>query len=118
MAEHIHTGKLGEQIAKDHLKLQGHIILSTNYRYKRSEIDIISRSEDTLIFTEVKTRKNKKYGNPEDFIDELKVEKIEEAAENYILENHWEGKIRFDIISIILERGSVIETIHIEDALF
>jgi len=118
MAEHIHTGKLGEQIAKEHLIIQGHAILATNYRYKRSEIDIISQEQDIIIFTEVKTRKNKKYGNPEDFINELKIEKIEEAAENYILENAWEGKIRFDIISIIIEKGSVIETIHIEDAFF
>lgn len=50
----IKLGKLGEEIAKIHLKKSGFKILGENYRDNMGEIDIIGEKGSILIFFEVK----------------------------------------------------------------
>ena len=106
----------GEQLAKDYLKKKGWFILEMNYRYRRSEIDLIASKNDLLIFVEVKARSNTAFGLPEQFVDDKKVENILKAADHYIMEKDWKGNIRFDIISIIKNKSMELE--HIEDAFY
>ncbi|WOK06627.1 YraN family protein [Imperialibacter roseus] len=108
------VGKKGEIIAADHLKKAGYEIIAKNYRAGRGEIDIISKLATTLIFVEVKTRSNAKFGYPEEAVTQKKADKLIETAQTYIEEINWEGDIRFDIISVDLQRNS--EIIHFEDA--
>ena len=49
--------------------LSGYRIIETNYRTKGGEIDIIARYRDELIFVEVKTKRGKDYGPPEEAVD-------------------------------------------------
>ena len=110
-------GDKGEEIAAKHLQKINYDILERNYRAKRSEIDIICKEEETLVFVEVKSRSSVKFGTPESFVDEAKVKKILEGAEIYLIENEWQGNIRFDIISVIMIGGSE-EIKHFKDAFY
>jgi putative endonuclease len=112
MAENILNGNRGESLAADHLISNGYQILARNYRFKKREIDLIALESNTLIFIEVKYRKNSLFGNPEDFVTPSKEGFILSAAENYIYETKWKGKIRFDIISIT--KGNSL--LHFKDA--
>ncbi len=107
-------GAEGEQLAVNFLINNGFEILDRNYRYKRAEVDIICRKEDFLVFVEVKFRKNNAFGEPEDFVNERKIELIQMASENYVDAINWNGNIRFDIISIT--KKSIPEIEHLEDA--
>jgi putative endonuclease len=112
MAEHNVRGQKAEEKAALFLREKGYQILEKNYRYKRSEIDIIARKENTLVFVEVKYRSKNSYGDPEASVDEKKEIQVLSGAENYIFDKDWNGEIRFDIISILSD--SAIE--HFEDA--
>ena len=112
--KNIEIGKKGEDMAVQYLHEQQYEILERNYRFGRVEIDIIARHENKLIFIEVKTRSGYAYGFPEEAVDEAKQESIEACAESYILDNQWEGSIRFDIIAVNLGESSPI--LHIRDA--
>ncbi len=116
MSKNKELGIEGEQLAKDYLKKNGWKIRETNYRFRRSEIDLIASKKDLLIFVEVKTRSNTTYGLPEQFVDEKKADNIMKAADHYIREHNWMSNIRFDIISIIKKER--IELEHIEDAFY
>ena len=116
MGKNKELGQEGEHIAANYLIDKGWQILAMNYRYSRSEIDLIASKNDLLIFVEVKTRTNTSYGLPEAFVDEKKAENIIKGAEHYIEENSWQGNIRFDIISII--KGKQLDIAHIEDAFY
>lgn len=105
-------GRRGEQRALDFLKNKNYEILETNYRFGRSEIDIIASHNHTIIFIEVKFRKNNFFGNPEDFVSTAQAERVHLAAEQYTFENKWNNNIRFDIIAIT----STLEILHLEDA--
>ncbi len=118
MAKHNETGKKGEEIATRLLHDKGYRILATNYRYRRAEIDIIAKKEDTLVFVEVKTRKNLSYGHPSLFITPRKETLIIEAAGVYMDEHDHDGPIRFDIIAISIEKDQTPIIDHYEDAFF
>lgn len=109
-------GQEGEQLAANYLKKKGWEIHEMNYRYSRSEIDLIASKNNLLIFVEVKARTNTSFGHPEDFVDAKKAENIMKGANHYIIHRDWNGNIRFDIISIIKKKG--MELRHIEDAFY
>ena len=110
-------GKQGEDKAVEYLKQKGYEIMELNYRYKRSEIDIIAQKENLLIFVEVKTKSYNTFGNPEDAVDQKKSDKIMEGADYYIEANDWHNNIRFDIIAIH-KQGNTFDIVHFEDAFY
>jgi putative endonuclease len=108
------TGKNGEELAKKYLENKGFVILHTNWRHSYSEIDIICKKVGIIVFVEVKVRNNPGFGEPETFVGDHKIKKMQQAADAYIEQNNWEGELRFDIISI--EKDDVIT--HFEDAFY
>jgi putative endonuclease len=106
-------GKRGEKAAKEYLERKGYVILESNYRIGKEEVDIVCEKEGIVVFVEVKRRGNDKYGTPYEAIDEKKVESIMRVAEGYLRRRKLLGRceIRFDVIGI---GGGKIE--HIEGA--
>ncbi|WP_299255501.1 YraN family protein [uncultured Cytophaga sp.] len=98
--EHILKGKAGEDKACLFLMEQGYEILERNYRSGRGEIDIITKTSTCICFVEVKYRKHNKFGFPEVFVTDKKMQKIMQTAEAYVVEHNWNGRIRFDVIAI------------------
>ena len=117
MAEHYELGKEGEQIATNYLIEKGYQILEKNWRYLKAEIDIIAQIGKTLAVVEVKTRSNREFGNPQDFINPKKVKLLVGAANEYVIQQDLEVDVRFDIIAII-KTTSNLEIEHLEDAFF
>lgn len=117
MSDKIKRGNAGEELAADFLVQKGFEIVERNYRYKRSEIDVIARKDNWLIFVEVKTRSSSYFGHPEEFVDSKKRSKILEGADHYLQETNWQGNVRYDIISINLTGGQS-KVVHIEDAFY
>ncbi len=78
------AGNKGEQAAADWLAAEGHEIIARNWRTRWCEIDIISRKGKTLYFTEVKYRKNAKYGDGLVAITAKKQQQIRFAAEFFL----------------------------------
>lgn len=107
-------GKMGEDQAAEFLQQKGYEIVTRNYRYRHSEIDLIARKSNLIVFVEVKARSSSGFGEPEAFVDAKKAAKIFEGADQYVYENNWNGNIRFDIVSVKL--GTKPEVVHFEDA--
>lgn len=115
MNEAHELGHKGEALAKNYLSQKKFTILHTNWRWQKAEIDIIAKNNSQLVFIEVKTRQNAKFGRPVEFVSDKKQELMKEAAEAYIEMHSINLEIRFDIIGIIL--NSNFEKIeHIQNA--
>ncbi len=112
MKSTLQSGKDGESKAVAYLKKKGWEIVVQNYRFKRGELDIIGLDKGTLVFVEVKFRKNNNFGFPEDFVDSNKISMVRKTAMNYLVAKNWQKDIRFDIVSITGEE----EPEHFEDA--
>ncbi len=110
-------GKKGENLAAQFLEENAYEILKRNYRFKKSEVDIICRKNDLLVFVEVKTRSSFKYGTPEVFVSLNQQKAIIRAAEEFMIETSWQEDLRFDIISVFL-KGEEAEIEHLKDAFY
>lgn len=104
-------GISGEKKAEDYLKSNGYNIVMKNYKCKVGEIDLIAEKDGKLIFIEVKTRSNERFGRGFEAVTNKKIDKIRKVATVYLLQKKLQKEIRFDVISI---DGT--EITHIEGA--
>lgn len=117
MARHNQDGQFAETIAKEYLIKKGYEILDENWTYQKAEVDLIAYKNKTIIFIEVKARSGTGFGKPEEFVDAKKQKLLSVAADEYIYLMDHKGEIRFDIISILFEKGfEKYQLKHIEDA--
>lgn len=100
------SGAAGESLAVRHLQEAGLAILERNYRFERGEIDIVAQEGDELVFVEVKARRTRSFGPPEEAVTERKRDQIRKVAEGYLYEHAMEDRpCRFDVVAIIFENG-------------
>ncbi|MDG1916753.1 MAG: YraN family protein [Flavobacteriales bacterium] len=108
-------GQKSEEIAAQFLAHKKHQILDRNWRCRKAEIDLISKHEHTLVFSEVKTRSSERFGQPKEFVSERKESLMKDAAEAYLELKNLDLEVRFDILSIVIKNeGIKIE--HLENA--
>lgn len=106
------TGERGEQHAAEYLQRKGFRILSRNYRTQRGEIDIICCDKAYLVFVEVKTRSNTKFGMPREAVTVSKQRKLLLAAQQWLLEHPTKLQPRFDVIEILVSADLTTCRIH------
>jgi putative endonuclease len=112
--EREHLGQTGETLAAAFLEKAGYKILIRNYRQKCGEIDIIAEDKGTLVFVEVKTRKNTSFGSPFAAVTKNKQRHIGRVAQDYLSRHRlFHRPARFDVISVLMVNGRppVIEVI-------
>ena len=110
-------GNEGEDLACAYLENKDWEILERNYFFGKSEIDIIARDNRIIVFIEVKLRSSIKYGRPEEYVTEDKVEHVFSAAEAWMHEREMgDLPMRFDVIGILQKKNETPEFTHIEDA--
>jgi len=95
-------GKKGEQLAQKYLQENGHTIIDSNYRSGRSEIDIISMHDSTLVISEVKSFYSNPLGAAEFRVTRKKQKQIMQGVYGFLDENpKFQGKeVRLDVIII------------------
>jgi len=110
------TGARGEEIAAGYLEKHNFRIIQRNFRCRCGEVDIIARDGGTLVFVEVKTRRNASYGLPQLAVTPFKQRQISKAALTYLSKyGLMKEDARFDVISVLLlDSSPVID--HIRNA--
>lgn len=111
-------GDEGEELATAYLESKGYTILERNYHFERAEVDIVAYDNETcIVFAEVKTRSSNTFGEPEEFVDDKKIQNVYKAAEAWIYERKMDGApVRFDVISILQKRNEAPDIKHFENA--
>lgn len=98
-------GQWGEEQARRHLEEQDCTVVAANWRCTAGEVDLVVLDEDWLAFVEVRTRRGRAYGTPEESITPNKLARMAAVAESYVYENAWEGNWRLDVVAIELHPG-------------
>lgn len=117
MGKHNEFGKEGEQIAVDYLIKHGYAIKHRNFRYLKSEIDIIAQKENVLAVVEVRARSNDQIISIADTITQKKIKLLVMGANYYVTERDLDVDVRFDIIAI-LKNKKIFKIEHLEDAFY
>ncbi len=112
-------GRRGEDLAHRYLKGAGLTVVARNYRPSAgdTEVDIVARDGDILVFVEVKARATAEFGSPDRAIDQEKQSHIAKAARSYAARAgvDW-SRVRFDTVSIVFSTPPSI--VHQQDAFF
>jgi putative endonuclease len=111
------AGRRGELLAAEYLARRGFVILATNFRHGRKEIDLIARGEGFVVFVEVKLRTSERFGGPAAAVHRLKQSAIVACARGFL---HRFGlddaACRFDVIAIQAAGGDEPRIEHIRNA--
>lgn len=109
-------GKKGEEEAQKYLKKIGYIIISTNFRSRFGEIDIIALDLGCTVFIEVKSRSTELFGSPAESIIYSKVRKLIKTAQFFqVLHPKLPKNIRFDAIEIFYFTNQPVRINHIKN---
>jgi putative endonuclease len=121
IAEHLQTGRRGEEAAYFHLRRQGYIMIARNYRspLHRGELDLVGWDSGVLCFIEVKTRTTRAVKPAEAAVDRDKQQELRLVARDFLRhapsppQRHphpapWttdDIPCRFDVLAVYYDRG-------------
>jgi putative endonuclease len=108
-------GRRSEILAVDYIRSLGFRIVTSGYRTTRGEVDVIAWDGDTLVFVEVRARRNS--DPPEDSVGFYKQQRVIRAAQSYIARHRLhDTPYRFDIVAVTSVPGSKPEFRLLRDA--
>ena len=76
-------GRMGERLAREHLEKLGYQIIATNHRTTTGEIDLVAQEGGALVIIEVRTRRGRALGTPEESVTPIKAQRLAALAEEY-----------------------------------
>ncbi|MEO5683015.1 MAG: YraN family protein [Chitinophagaceae bacterium] len=115
MAKHNLLGKEGERMAVQWLQEKGFVLLHQNWRHSYYEVDIIATMGTRLHFIEVKTRRNKNYGEPEESVDHKKIMNLMKAGGEFQHQYPQWQIVQYNVLSIIIHADNTADYFFIED---
>ena len=109
-------GEYTENLACQFLETKGFELIEKNFNCRMGEIDIIMKDKDSLVFVEVRYRKNNIFGSGAESITASKQSKLIKTASLYLQQHDKLNKYpaRFDVVSIT----GFIETTNIDNINF
>src|SRR5688572_25948347 len=94
-------GDRGEALAENFLRAKGFRILARQARVSRlGELDLVALDGPALVFVEVKTRRDRIFGPPEEAVTPGKLRAIVSAAQAWIGTRGWRGAWRIDVVAV------------------
>jgi putative endonuclease len=115
LAKHNVLGTEGEALAVQWLQERGFMLLHRNWRHSYYEVDIIASRETVLHFIEVKTRRSKKFGEPEESVDKKKIINLMKAGAEFQYQFPDWKRVQYDVLSITIEPNGSAGYFFIED---
>ena len=101
-------GAAGERAAERFLRRRGYTIVERNYRCPLGEVDLVALDGRTVVFVEVKTRRQAGGGAAYDAVDPRKQRQIVRVAEYYLAARRLHDRdVRFDVVGVCPESGGL-----------
>ncbi len=102
-------GQYAEMLARKYLQARGLTLITSNYEKPYGEVDLIMREQETLVFTEVRARKDFDSGHPFETVTKDKQHRIIRVARQYLSEfaDYDHTECRFDIIAVNLSNDEI-----------
>lgn len=100
-------GDIGERLAVDHLTDAGFSVLDRNWRCPQGEVDVVAQDVSGYVFVEVKTRRGRAFGTPEDALTPRKAARLRATAQAWLAEHVGDAAVdwRIDLVAVELTPG-------------
>lgn len=94
-------GQWGEDLAVSMYRRLGYEIVDRNWRSRTGELDIVVRLGETIVFSEVKARRNDDFGPASAAVGMAKQRRIRKLAIEWLRAHDLRAEsIRFDVVAI------------------
>lgn len=100
MTSRIQQGSMAETLACQYLEAQGLNLIKQNYRCRLGEVDLIMQDGQYLVFAEVRSRSDHRFGTPAETVSKIKQRRLIRTASYYLQRYRINMPCRFDIIAI------------------
>lgn len=114
-----HLGRQGERLAAEHFERLGYRILARRHRTRFGELDLIAANDSTLVFCEVKSRREGS-GSPWDALTPAKQAQVRRMAAAWLVDTPERPRVedlRFDAVGVVVDaRGGLVSLDHLEAA--
>jgi putative endonuclease len=112
-------GRLGEDIARQHLERRGYVVVDANFRTRFGELDIVAANGRALVFCEVKTRRAGS-GPPLESLHPRKQRQVRLMAREWLQTcrpARHAAEMRFDAIGVTIDAANRLVALeHLEGA--
>ena len=97
----VSRGAAGEVLAARFLREKGYTVVSSNFRCRQGEIDIIATHDDYIVFVEVKTRQEYALYAPREAVTAAKQRRLLLTAAIYLSRFSVGLQPRFDVVEVV-----------------
>jgi putative endonuclease len=101
------AGARAEELCAELLRGAGLRVLARNWRCRHGEIDLVAEDGGTLVFAEVRYRRDQRYGGAAESVTAAKQARLVAAARLYLMRRP-DADCRFDVLLLdSLEGGGI-----------
>ena len=105
MISRVAQGTAAEDLALHYLEARGLTLVTRNFRCRTGELDLIMRDGEQLVFVEVRSRRDSRYGTPAESVTRTKQQRLLRAAALYLQRQRLDLPCRFDVVAILQPAG-------------
>lgn len=107
-----HRGLLAETLVKQHYLSEGYTLITTNFRCRSGEIDLIMRQQQLIVFVEVKMRSTRSHGRATEQMTSHKLTKLIRSMHFFLLKNGYNPNHTSYRLDLAAVEGDTIEVIE------
>lgn len=114
---HLERGREAEDRAIAFLQRHGLRCLTRNFRSRYGEIDLVMEEGGTVVFVEVRYRRQDRFGGALESIDARKRTRLKATAHWYLCSRKVSGPVRFDVVALQPGEAGTLHFVWIKDAI-
>jgi putative endonuclease len=114
-------GQRGEALAVDELTRRGYEVVDRNWHCRIGEVDVVARRGDAWVFFEVRTRRGRAFGTPEDSVTPGKMRRMTDVAQMYLAEhsvNVHQVDWQIGVVAVEMDEAGYLLRVDVYDSLW
>ena len=114
----VKLGQRGEELATAELARRGYEIVTRNWHCQAGEVDVVAHRDDAWYFFEVRTRRGRECGTPEESVTEAKQQHMIEVARTYLGEHELSDvDWRVGVVAVEMDRAGRLLRMEVYDSI-
>ena len=114
----VKLGRRGEELAVVELTRCGYEIVARNWRCQTGEVDVVARRDEAWYFFEVRTRRGREFGVPEESITPAKQQRMIDVALTYLGEHDLDDvDWRVGLVAVEMDRVGRLLRLEVYDSI-
>ena len=117
----VKLGQRGEDLAVHELVRRGFEVVDRNWRCQIGEVDVVARRDEAWTLFEVRTRRGRTHGTPEESVTPTKLERMADVALAYLSQhdvNVHEVDWRIGLVAVEMDRAGRLLRIDVYEDLW